>query len=81
MKKLAPFPDLGISMKVFDIGMKLENYRFNDSVIGFQIDAGLSKHKLNSLIKELKIAIEDSREMYVEVLGEELVNDILTVKI
>lgn len=75
------FPDLGNSAKLLKISVELENKVQNGGIIGMAIYSGLRKGNIKEVIKMIRGQAEDNRPMMEEIIGNELLNDILTVKI
>lgn len=80
MKNLSTFPDLGNSAKLLKISVSLEGVK-DAGLIGAAIYKGLRDGQVKELVKMLREMHEDNPGLVGEILGKELLNDILTVKI
>lgn len=81
MTQLKNLPDLANSMKLFKISAELETKVNNGGIIGMAIYSGLRKGNIKEVVRMLREQAEDNRELIRGIVGTELLNDILTVKI
>lgn len=77
---LTNLPDLGNAAKLLKISVELEGVK-DGGVIGMAIQSGLREKRLRSTLKMIQEQAQDNPKLMAEILGEELLNDCLTVKI
>lgn len=74
------FPDLGNSMKLLKISVELEGVT-GGGIIGMAIQNSLRNDRLNNTLKMIREMARDNFKMMQGIIGEDLLNDILTVTV
>lgn len=80
--RLKQLPDLGNAAKLLKISVQLEGITDQKGgMIAAAIQSGLRNRNLKGVVKMLRSMHQDNEKCIAGILGTDLLNDILTVKI
>ena len=80
--RLKQLPDLGNAAKLLKISCSLEDItEAKGGMIAMAIQTGLRERNIKGVVKMLRSMYEDNNRCILDILGTDLLNDILNVKI